>query len=70
MANEIALSSMESEYMGECYTLQEVILIMNLMKEMQTKQVPIPLWEVTVHCQLCEDNSRAMEMLKVENYQP
>jgi hypothetical protein len=70
MATEIAMSSTESEYTGASYALREAIPIMNLMKEMQARQVLIPSWQATVHCRLHEDNSGAMEILKKAKYQP
>jgi hypothetical protein len=70
MATEIAMSSMESEYTGASYALREAILIMNLMKEMQAREVLIPSWRATVHCRLHEDNSGAMEILKKAKYRP
>jgi Reverse transcriptase (RNA-dependent DNA polymerase) len=70
MATEIAMSSTESEYTGASYALREAIPIMNLLKEMRRKKVPILTWKAKIHCKLYEDNSGALEILKKKKYQP
>jgi hypothetical protein len=70
MATEIAMSSTESEYTGASYALRDAIPVMNLLKEIKEKGVPIPSYEAKVHCKLYEDNSGALEILRKAKYRP
>jgi hypothetical protein len=70
MATKIALSSTESEYTGASTALREAIPVMELLKEMKAKKVPIDDCTVRVHCKLYEDNSGALEILRHKKYRP
>ena len=70
LQTEIALSSTESEYTGLSYALREVIPIMELLKEMQGHGYETCGHHPTVHCQVFEDNSGALEMARHHKYRP
>jgi hypothetical protein len=70
MDTVIALSSMESEYMGASAALQEAIPVMELLKEMKEMKVPIAIAKQKIHCKLYEDNSGALEILQHKKYRP
>jgi hypothetical protein len=70
LQTEIALSSTESEYTGMSYALREVIPIMELLKEMHRLGFPVEHQKASIHCQVFEDNSGAIEMAKVHKFRP
>jgi Reverse transcriptase (RNA-dependent DNA polymerase) len=70
MATEIAMSSTESEHTGASYALREAMHLMNFLKEMRRRKVPIPTWKAKIHCKLYEDYSGALEILKRKKYRP
>ncbi len=65
MQTEIALSSTESEFTGLSYALRDAIPIMELLKELKKKKLPVRLTIPNVHCKVFEDNSGALEMATV-----
>ena len=67
LQTEITLSSTESEHTGLSYAMHEVIPIINLLKEMDSKGFPILEQKSTITCAVFEDNSGAIEMAKNEN---
>ena len=70
LQGEISLSSTESEYNGLSYALRDAIPIMELLKEMKRRGFNIAHTKAKMHCKVFEDNSGALEMLKVDKYQP
>ena len=67
---EVALSTTESEYIGLSHTLRHVIPLMELVKELQSKDVLSTDQNPRVHCKLFEDNSGAIEMANVPKIRP
>jgi hypothetical protein len=67
---EIALLSMESEYVGLSYALQDVIPIMELLKELKKFKFPIQTSNAKVHCKVFEDNSGALEIATTHKFRP
>ena len=70
MQTEVALSTTESEYIGLSHTLRNVIPLMELVKELQSKDVLSTDQHPRVHCKLFEDNSGAIEMANVPKMRP
>ena len=70
LQTEIAPSSTESEYTGLSYALREAIPIMEILKEMKTRNFPIETTQSKVHCRVFEDNSGAIEIAKVKKFRP
>ena len=70
LQTEIALSTTESEYTGLSYALRETIPLMNLLKEMKEKGLPVLDHRPKVHCKVFEDNSGALEIATVHKFRP
>jgi hypothetical protein len=70
LQTECALSSTESEYIGLSYAPRDAIPIMNLLREMIERGLPVTTSNALVHCRVFEDNSGALEMAKVAKYRP
>ena len=70
LQTEIALSSTESEYTGLSYALRDAIPIMELLKEMQQKGLPVYRPTPQVKCKVYEDNSGALEMANNPKFRP
>ena len=70
LQTEIALSSTESEYTGLSYALRDAIPVMQTLKEMQERWVPIKTTHGKVYCNVFEDNSGAVEMATHHKYRP
>jgi hypothetical protein len=67
---EISLSSCESEFIGLSDAIRQVIIIMELMKELKQLGVPIPTTHPTLHAKVFEDNAAALEIAKVPKMRP
>jgi len=70
LQGEIALSTTEAEFYALSTSLQECILLMNLVKEFVAEGFFDAIVTPTVHCRVFEDNSRALEMAKNPKYRP
>lgn len=73
LQQEIALSSTEAEIAGLSYVVQEMILMIELLKEIWShghiRDTPSS-YMTKVHCKVFEDNSGAIEIAKFPKYQP
>ena len=67
---EIALSTTESEYTGASYTLRDAIPIMEMLKEFKRNGFKVIGTKADVKCKVFEDNSSALEMMKIDKYCP
>ena len=65
LMTEISLSTTEAEYIAASESLRHVIPMMNLIKELQNRGFSVNTVAPKVHCKLFEDNSGAIELLKV-----
>ena len=70
LQSEIAMSTTEAEYTGLSYALREAIPIMNLLKELKSRGFEINDQKTKVHCNVFEDNSGAIEIVKEDKYRP
>ena len=70
MQTEIALSSTESEFIALSHTLRSTIPLMELLKELQSKNIGFPPSKPGIHCKVFEDNSGAIEIAKVPKMRP
>ena len=71
LQTEVALSSTESEYTGLSYALRDAIPIMNLLKEMKSRDIKhLSSHKAKVSCRVFEDNSGALHMAKIHKYRP
>ena len=71
LQTEIALSSVESEYISLSQALREVICLMQMAKEAKEQGVPVfcdP--KTTVKCKAFEDNTGALELANVPKMRP
>jgi hypothetical protein len=73
LQQEIALSSTEAKITGLSYALQEMILMIELLKEIRShghiQDMPSS-YTTKVHCKVFKDNSRAIEIAKHPKYRP
>jgi hypothetical protein len=70
LQTEVVLSSTESEFVGLSESLRIAIVMMNLLKEMQSFGIPISKTTPTVYCKLFEDNAGAIQLAKVPKMRP
>jgi hypothetical protein len=70
LQTEVVLSSTESEFVGLSESLCIAIIMMNLLKEMQSFGIPISKTTPTVYCKLFEDNAGAIQLAKVPKMRP
>mmetsp|Transcript_26540 Transcript_26540/g.37655 ORF Transcript_26540/g.37655 Transcript_26540/m.37655 type:complete len:1449 (-) Transcript_26540:1524-5870(-) len=70
LQTEIALSTTEAEYTGLSHALRDVIPIMNILKEMKEKNLPVVRSTADIHCRVFEDNSGAVEIAREHKYRP
>ena len=71
LQTEIALSTVEAEYIALSQSLREVLAMMSLVKE--AKEFGVPLFssnKTQVLCRAFEDNTGAMELSKVSKMRP
>jgi hypothetical protein len=65
-----ALSTTEAEYISLSNALRDVIPLMELLKEVQARNIinecPVPV----IHCKVFEDNAGALEMAKTPKIRP
>jgi hypothetical protein len=70
MQTEVALSSTESEFIALSHTLRSTIPLMELLKELQNRNIGFPTTQPGIHCKVFEDNSGAIEIAKVPKMRP
>ena len=79
LQREVALSSTEAEYNAISESMQDVIHLMQLVKDIErtglavTKEPPKVHCKVKpqkVHCKVFEDNSGALEMVRLPKMRP
>ena len=71
LQTEIALSTVESEYISLSQALREVICMMELAKEAKDQGVPVFCEPTTVvKCKAFEDNTGALELANVPKMRP
>jgi hypothetical protein len=70
LQGEIVLSTTEAEYTGLSYALREAIPIMELLDEMHALGFPITSSKASIHCEVFEDNSGALEIARNPKYRP
>ncbi len=70
LQSQVALSTTEAEYIAMSMALRDVIPIMDLLKEMKEKQVPVICTEPYVYCKVFEDNSGALELARLPKLRP
>ena len=71
LQTEIALSTVEAEYIALSQSLREVICMMQMVEEAKSKQIPIRTnAQTAVHCNAFEDNTGALELSKVPKMRP
>ena len=70
LQTEICLSSTEAEYVALSQALRTTIPIMNVLKEMKDYGYDIKATVPTVHCQVFEDNTGAIEIATVHKHRP
>jgi len=70
LQTEVVLSSTESEFVGLSESLRIAIVMMNLLKEMQSCGIPIAKTTPKIYCKLFEDNAGAIQLAKVPKMRP
>ena len=71
LQTEIALSTVEAEYIALSQSLREVICLMQLAKEIKSKGIPLlGKAQTVVKCNAFEDNTGALELAKVPKMRP
>ena len=71
LQTEIALSTVEAEYIALSQSLREVICLMQMAQEMKARDIPLmgkP--QATTMCKAFEDNTGALELAKVPKMRP
>ncbi len=64
MQNEIALSTIEAEYIALSQSIREVLPIIWLLEEAKNHGLPVLNAKPKVHCMVFEDNAGAIEIHK------
>jgi hypothetical protein len=70
LQTEVVLSSTESEYVSLSESLWIVTVVMNLLREMKSFDLPIIKTTPMVFCKLFEDNAGAIHLAKVPKMRP
>ena len=70
LITEIALSTTEAEYVAASEALRSVIPMIRLMDELRGRGFTVFSSPPQLHCKLFEDNSGALEMLRVPRFRP
>jgi hypothetical protein len=66
LQTEVALSTTEAEFVAASQALRELIPMMELMLELKDRGFKVITTAPKVHCKLFEDNSGAVELLRVK----
>ena len=70
LATEICLSTTEAEYVGLSQALRDAIPIMELLKEMKKRGLPVQKTKAEIKCEVFEDNSGEVKIARVKKYRP
>ena len=70
LQTQVTLSTTEAEYISLSHALREAIPLINLLKEMQDKNISTVSKTPTVFCKAFEDNSGALELAKSPKLRP
>ena len=71
LQTEIALSTVEAEYIALSQSLREVIYMMQLVDEIKKRKIPLHgRAQTVVRCKVFEDNMGALELSKVPKMRP
>ena len=70
LQSQIALSTTEAEYIALSMSLRDTIPVMNLLKELKTRNFCIVSTTANVHCTAFEDNNGALEIANVPKMRP
>jgi hypothetical protein len=70
LQTQTALSTTEAEYIAMSMSLRDVILIMELIQEMKSHNIPAICTKPYVYCKVFEDNSGALELAKLTKLCP
>ena len=70
LQGEITLSSTESEYTGMSYALRDGIPLMHMLREFAKHGLLVGDTTPTIHCEVFEDNSGALEIATNHKYRP
>ena len=70
MQTQVALSTTESEYISLSVSLQEVIYLQQMIREMRKQSLEFEETQPKIHCKTFEDNSGALEMANVHKLRP
>ena len=70
LQSQVALSTTEAEYIAMSMALRDVIPIMDLIKEMKERNIPVICTKPYVYCKVFEDNSGALELARLPKLCP
>jgi hypothetical protein len=70
MQTEVALSSNEAEFIALLHTLCSTIPLMELLKEIQQRNIGFPPTAPAILCKVFEDNSGVIKIAKVPKMRP
>jgi len=70
MQTLIALSTTEAELIALSTALHEVIHLMNLLKELAERGIPVPFTTPKIKCRVFEDNAACIEVAKEPKLRP
>ena len=71
MQTEIALSTVEAEYIALSQSLREMIYMMQLVDKIKKRKIPLHgRAQTVVRCKVFEDNMGALELSKVPKMRP
>jgi hypothetical protein len=70
LQTEIALSTIEAEYIALSQAMREVLPIIWLMEEAEQQGIPVLNATPKIHCKVFEDNEGAIEIANVPEIRP
>ena len=70
LQSQVALSTTEAEYIAMSMALRDVIPIMDLIKEMRERNIPVICTKPYVYCKVFEDNLGALELARLPKLRP
>jgi hypothetical protein len=70
LQTQVALSTTEAEYTALSTALRDIIPLMELVKELQSKGFDYTATQPVVHCKVFKDNSGEVEMANVYKFCP
>eukprot|EP00957_Ditylum_brightwellii_P162091 12340815-Ditylum_brightwellii.AAC.1 len=66
----VTLSTTEAEYVALSRAAREAIVLMNFLQEIQDKGIAKTNYTPDIYCKMCEDNSGALELVRVPTMRP